>query len=108
MKRAINSEVTALPPWQGKGCHTMKKFFLGAIFCLMAVSQAAASQPDGRPAQRTAISALSSSGHPVRAVLRYDLSTAGACRTWSDQPAELCVLLALHVIHMSEHPPKVL
>jgi len=87
----------------------VKKFFLGAIFCLMATSQVAAGQSDGRPAQRTAISGLAASGgHPVRAVLRYDLSTAGACRTWSDQPAELCVLLALHVIHMSEHPPKVL
>jgi hypothetical protein len=108
VKHAVNPAVPFLPPWQGKGRHVVKKFFIGAVLCLMAAPQVAAGQQDVRPVQRVAVSALAASGHPVRAVLRYDLSTAGACRSWSDQPAELCLLLALHVIHMSEHPPKVL
>jgi hypothetical protein len=87
----------------------VKKIFIGLALCLMATPQVASGQQPSRPAERSAASAIAVSGvHPVRAVLRYDLSTAGACRSWSDQPAELCLLLALHVIHMSEHPPKVL
>jgi hypothetical protein len=87
----------------------VRKFSLGLALCLMATPQIASSQQPARQAERTVASATAASGaHSGHAVLRYDLSTAGACRSWTDQPPELCVLLALHVIHMSEHPPKVL
>jgi len=44
--------------------------------------------------------------HPprARAALRYDASTTEACRSFSDTSAEVCLLLALHVIRMSEKP----
>ncbi|HEX4157287.1 MAG TPA: hypothetical protein VHY79_02335 [Rhizomicrobium sp.] len=91
----------------------MKTAIPGLALALMLVSPVAADQTaaggsfTGREAQ-AAVPAIAVPGnvHSVRAVLRYDLSTAGACRIWSDQPPELCVLLALNVIHMSEHPPK--
>jgi hypothetical protein len=40
----------------------------------------------------------------LHAVLRYDMATASACRKFSDTSSELCLLLALHVIRMSEKP----
>jgi hypothetical protein len=90
----------------------MKTVISSLALALILVSPVAADQATGGQSvtvQGERASALAASSvHPVRAVLRYDLSTAGACRAWSDQPAELCVLFALHVIHMSEHPPKVL
>jgi hypothetical protein len=74
----------------------------------VAAEQTPAAQSLGGREARAAEPAIAVPGsvHPVRAVLRYDLSSAGACRIWSDQSPELCVLLALNVIHMSEHPPK--
>ena len=92
----------------------MKTVISSLALALMLVSPVAADQAsEGQSfmgqAERPTSSVIAASGvHPVRAVLRYDLSTAGDCRVWSDQSPELCVLLALHVIHMSEHPPKVL
>lgn len=87
----------------------VRKFFLGLTLCLMATPQIASGQQSARPVERAAASVIAASAvHSVHAVLRYDLSTAGACRSWTDRSAELCVLLALHVIHMSEHPPKTL
>lgn len=91
----------------------MKTMIAGFAVAMSLVSPVAADQaPAGQTLTarevRAAVPAtVPGSFHPIRA-LRYDLSTAGACRAWSDQPAELCVLFALHVIHMSEHPPKVL
>ena len=93
----------------------MKTVIFSSALALMLASPVAADQPPagqssaGREAQ-VAVStvATSATAHPARAVLRYDLSTAGACRVWSEQPPELCVLFALHVIQLSEHPPKVL
>jgi hypothetical protein len=85
----------------------------GLALALLLASPVAADQaPTGQsladPEVQAAEPAIAVPGsvHPVHAVLRYDLSTAGACRMWSDQPPELCVLLTLNVIHMSEHPPK--
>jgi hypothetical protein len=87
----------------------VRKFSLGLALCLMAMPQIASGQQPMRQGEPRVASAVSAPGvHSVHAVLRYDLSTAGACRSWTDQPPELCVLLALNVIHMSEHPPKVL
>lgn len=51
------------------------------------------------PVQRVAISQ-----RPVHAVLRYDSSTAASCKSFSDTSSEICLLLALHVIRMSQKP----
>jgi hypothetical protein len=91
----------------------MKTAIPGLVLALMLISPVAADQtPTGQSFAdkevRAADPAIAAPGgvHPVHAVLRYDLSTAGACRIWSEQPPELCVLLTLNVIHMSEHPPR--
>ncbi|HTT81951.1 MAG TPA: hypothetical protein VMF67_00570 [Rhizomicrobium sp.] len=75
----------------------------------VAAGQLATGRSFGGPEARAAVPAIAATGtRPIHAVLRYDLSTAGSCRAFSDQPVELCVLLALHVIHMSEKPQKAL
>jgi hypothetical protein len=86
-----------------------KRFLFGMAFCLMMSAQVANGEPNVRPVERVAVpSAVMVGAHPVHAVLRYDLSSAGGCRTFSDKPPELCLLLALHVIHMSEKLQKAL
>ena len=93
----------------------MKTAISSLALALILASSATADQAikdqsvTGREA-RGAFPAIATPGsvRPVHAVLRYDLSTAGACRAWSDQPPELCILFALHVIDLSEHPPKAL
>jgi hypothetical protein len=89
----------------------MKTTILSLALALLVVSPVAADQAPGgqvSTGQGERASAIVAPGvHHVR-TLRYALHTTGPPRSWSDQPAELCVLLALHVIHMSEHPPKVL
>ncbi|HEY3636575.1 MAG TPA: hypothetical protein VGK90_00390 [Rhizomicrobium sp.] len=83
-----------------------KRFIFGVMFSLAVMSQVANGEPS-QPIERVAFPATAvSMAHPVRAVLRYDLSSAGSCRAFSNQPVELCLLLALHVIHMSEKQPK--
>jgi hypothetical protein len=76
----------------------------------VAADQAPTAQSFMGNGARTSVPAIATPGgiHPAHAVLRYDLSTAGSCRAWSDRPPELCVLFALHLIHLSEHPPKTL
>jgi hypothetical protein len=91
----------------------MKTAILGVLSAFALTSPATADQPSAGqlvPAHETRVPVASASAiaRPVHAVLRYDLSSAGACRTFSEQPPELCVLFALHVIQMSEHPPKTL
>lgn len=88
----------------------MRTAILGVALAFALTFQAAAGQSVPARETRTQVAAMAAPdvAHPVHAVLRYDLSTAGACRTWTDQPPELCVLFALHVIQMSEHPPKTL
>lgn len=93
----------------------MKTAISSLALALMLVSpvtadQAIKDQSIAEHETRAAIPAIATPGsvHSVHAVLRYDLSTAGACRAWSDQPPELCILFALHVIDLSEHPPKAL
>ena len=41
----------------------------------------------------------------IHAGLRYDASTAAGCRSLSDASTEVCLLLALHVIRMSQRTP---
>lgn len=41
---------------------------------------------------------------PSHAVLRYDASAYANCRSFSDASSEICLLLALHVIRMSQRP----
>jgi hypothetical protein len=90
----------------------MKTAILSLALVLTLVSPVAADQASGGQSfagheAKVAVPAIAAGAvHSGHAVLRYDLSTAGACRAFADQPVELCVLLALHVIDMSEHPPK--
>lgn len=82
-----------------------KILLLGLVFCLAMIAQAAAAQPSPRAAERVAIPASTAAAtRPVRALLRYDLSTAATCNSLPNERAELCVLLALHVIHLSQTP----
>jgi hypothetical protein len=82
-----------------------KIFLLGLVFCLAMIAQAAAAQAVPSSTVRVAIPAPAAAAtHPVRAVLRYDLSTAATCNNLPSERAELCVLLALHVIHLSQTP----
>jgi hypothetical protein len=86
-----------------------KRFLFGMAFCLAIHAQIANGEPNARPVERVAIpSAVIAGAHPAHAVLRYDLSSAGGCSTFSDKPPELCLLFALHVIRMSEKPQKTL
>lgn len=87
-----------------------KNFLVGLVFSLAMSASAAAGQPAPQQAERTAMPASAAVvSHPVHAVLRYDLSTAATCSKFPNERAELCVLLALHVIRMSETPlPKAL
>lgn len=59
--------------------------------------------PAGRPVA-VAAAPTAPAVRKLHAVLRYDATTAAACRTLSDAPSELCLLLALHIIQMSEKP----
>jgi hypothetical protein len=92
----------------------MKRAISGFALALMLVSPGAADQISGGQSfagqeQRTeAPAGVAMRAHAVHAVLRYDLSTAGACRAFSDQSPELCLLLALHVIRMSERKQQAL
>jgi hypothetical protein len=82
-----------------------KPFLLGLVLSLAMTAQAAARQsPVGQTASAAVAVANATVAHPVHAVLRYDLSTTAACRSLSDHSAELCLLLALHVIRLSEKP----
>ena len=40
--------------------------------------------------------------HPVSAVLRYGPGTLSACRNLSDNSSAICLLLALHVMQLSQ------
>ncbi|HEY6578356.1 MAG TPA: hypothetical protein VIY09_03465 [Rhizomicrobium sp.] len=51
-----------------------------------------------------AIAAPGLNPRPLHAVLRYDASAADSCRSLSDASSEFCLLLALHVIRLSEKP----
>ena len=72
---------------------------MGALMATSAGGAAKADPPRVQPVL------LAQPARPVHAVLRYDSSAASACRSFSDTSAEICLLLALHVIRMSEQKP---
>jgi hypothetical protein len=74
---------------------------LGSL--MMTGATAGPQAADSREAARVPTVAAARA-HPVRAVLRYDASTTSACRSFSDTSSEMCLLLALHVIGMSQKP----
>ncbi|MGH6888944.1 MAG: hypothetical protein ACREHF_07080 [Rhizomicrobium sp.] len=59
-------------------------------------------QPAGRPVP--VVAAVAPAVRPLHAVLRYDATTAATCRNFSEASSEFCLLLALHIIQMSEKP----
>lgn len=81
----------------------LKTISLGiALSALMATGAGGAAKADAPHAQTVL---LAQAPRPVHAVLRYDSSAAAACRSFSDTSSEICLLLALHVIRMSEQKP---
>jgi hypothetical protein len=103
VKETVHPAVAALGSIQVWGDAMAKISLLGLVFCLVMIAQAAAGQPSRTERLATPASAATAT-HPVRAVLRYDLSTAATCNSFPSERAELCVLLALHVIHLSQTP----
>lgn len=51
------------------------------------------------------IVATAAPARPTHAVLRYNSTMAASCRSFSDASSEVCLLLALHVIRLSESAP---
>jgi len=84
----------------------VKRVLLGLLVSIWAGHAAAASAAGDAPVPpRTAPVAMAgATPRPLHAVLRYDASTAQACRSLSDASSEACLLLALHVIRLSEKP----
>ena len=84
----------------------MKKIFLGLLVSAWAGQAAAASVGAEAPASTHSAPVImaGTTPRPLHAALRYDASTAQACRSLSDASSEACLLLALHVIRLSEKP----
>jgi len=76
---------------------------VGLSACMiMGATAAPASRSD--PAAHASAAPRAAIARPWRAVLRYDAATTSACRSFSDQSSEICLLLALHVIDMAGKP----
>jgi hypothetical protein len=56
------------------------------------------------PSRGAPVTMVRATPRPLHAVLRYDASTTEACRSLSDASSEACLLLALHIIRLSEKP----
>jgi hypothetical protein len=46
----------------------------------------------------------SQTARPFRAILRYGPGTTSICRSLSDNSSAICLLLALHVMQLSQKP----
>ncbi|MGH6878350.1 MAG: hypothetical protein ACREHV_13395 [Rhizomicrobium sp.] len=84
----------------------MNGLVLGLVALAWTLPGATAAPPASAPAPvRTAVAAAASlNPHPMHAMLRYDASTAASCRSLTDASSEVCLLLALRVIRLSEKP----
>ena len=85
----------------------MKRVILGLLVSVWACQAAAAPamiEPAPPSAHGTPIAVPGVRPRPLHAVLRYDASATEACRSLSDTSSEACLLLALHVIRLSEKP----
>jgi hypothetical protein len=89
-----------------RGDAMMKKVILGFLASAWASQAAAAPAVVEAPAPSHSVSATMAgvAAHKLHAVLRFDASTAQACRNLSDASSEACLLLALHVVRLSEKP----
>lgn len=84
-----------------EGAFEMLKSLIPGLALAVLVTTSSAAGTDAPRAQRISVAAFQ---RPVHAVLRYDSSSAAACRSFSDTSSEMCLLLALHVIRMSQKP----
>ncbi|HEY3779385.1 MAG TPA: hypothetical protein VGL35_15135 [Rhizomicrobium sp.] len=85
----------------------MKRLFaVGAALSFLVATDMASAETAGKPPQPAPsvanVAPAAQAVRPVHAVLRYDATTAAACRSFSDASSEVCLLLALHVIRLSE------
>jgi hypothetical protein len=82
----------------------LKILISGLVLSAVAASGASAATGRPMPAAVSTSAIPPALAHPVHAVLRYDTATTATCRSFSDDTSELCLLLALHVIRLSEKP----
>ncbi|HEX4078724.1 MAG TPA: hypothetical protein VHX61_07610 [Rhizomicrobium sp.] len=86
----------------------LKRVILGllvSVWASQAAAAAAAAVVEAPAHSRGApVAMVAARPRPLHAVLRYDASTTEACRNLSEASSEACLLLALHVIRLSEKP----
>ena len=82
---------------------------LCTVFGIVAIFGSASAWGDSKAPQASdhamALATTAPPARPIHAVLRYNATTAAACRSFSDASSEVCLLLALHVIRLSESAP---
>jgi hypothetical protein len=77
---------------------------LGLLTAAAAAPALAGSPPQKQAVSASTVVSVAPAARPIHAVLRYDATTAAACRGFSDDSSEVCLLLALHIIRLSEKP----
>jgi hypothetical protein len=83
----------------------MTKAFLLSLAIGSLVTTDAAAQPHAARAGEVRVPAVAvAPARPVHAALRYNATMTSACRSFSDTSSEVCLLLALHVIRLSQNP----